>query len=197
MWRAILFFGVVIVVVVLVLHLRRPSISHEPAVTKSPVPSVPESSLSKPTQMQRLGPRDIYPNPDRNPGFANPDITQENIEMTICNPHWSTRSVRPPESYTYNLKRRQIREYGYSDVKTRDYEEDHIIPLEIGGHPTDPRNLWPEPYQTSIIDGGAHYKDKVENYFHDEICSHRISLVDAQRMIAFDWYRVYVTQIAH
>jgi hypothetical protein len=28
------------------------------------------------------------------------------------------------------------------------YEEDHLISIEDGGDPTDPRNLWPEPYNT-------------------------------------------------
>jgi hypothetical protein len=74
----------------------------------------------------------------------------------------------------------------------RDYEEDHLIPLEIGGHPTDPRNLWPEPYRTSLPDGGARTKDKVENYLHDEICGGRIPLREAQQEIAHDWYDVYV-----
>jgi len=92
---------------------------------------------------------------------------------------------------------RQIREYGYADTNLRDYEEDHLIPLEVGGNPTDPRNLWPEPYQTSISDGGAYYKDKVENYLHEQVCAGRISLQDAQHEIAKDWYNVYVNSIPH
>jgi len=145
----------------------------------------------------RVGPPEIYPDPVRTPGAANPEITQENIQDTICNPHWSTKSVRPPESYTHELKVRQIREYGYTDTDLRDYEEDHLIPLEVGGNPTDPRNLWPEPYQTSIADGGAHYKDKVENYLHDQVCAGRITLQDAQQKIATDWYSVYVNSVPH
>jgi len=54
----------------------------------------------------------------------------------------------PPENYTHELKIEQIREYGYSDINLRDYEEDHLIPLELGGNPTDPKNLWPEPFET-------------------------------------------------
>jgi hypothetical protein len=104
----------------------------------------------------RVGPSDIYPDPARTPGATNPDITQENIRDTICNPRWSTKSIRPEESYTHRLKVEQIGEYGYSDSRLRDYEEDHFIPLELGGNPTDPKNLWPEPYQASIPGGGAH-----------------------------------------
>ena len=93
---------------------------------------------------------DIYPDPARTPGAANPEITQDNIRETICNPRWSTKSIRPEAGYTNRLKVEQIGEYGYSDSRLRDYEEDHFIPLELGGNPTDPKNLWPEPFETSI-----------------------------------------------
>jgi hypothetical protein len=47
------------------------------------------------------------------------------------------------------------------------YEEDHLIPLEDGGGPTDPRNLWPEPYNTHMggVIMGACQKDVVEAAF--------------------------------
>lgn len=143
----------------------------------------------------RMGPADIYPNAAITPGAINLEITQENIDQTICNPHWSTRSVRPPEDYTYRLKREQIATYHDLDTNTRDYEEDHLIPLELGGNPTDPKNLWPEAYATSLPDGGAKEKDKVESYLHAQVCSGAIPLAEAQQMIATDWYRVYVMDV--
>ena len=155
----------------------------------------PSSEKSSPARSEPVrahaGPPDIYPDPAWTPGATNPDITQENIRETICNPRWSTKSIRPEASYTNRLKIEQIGEYGYSDSRLRDYEEDHFIPLELGGNPTDPRNLWPEPFETSIPDGGAHAKDKVENYLHAEVCSGSLTLEQAQREIAEDWYRVY------
>jgi len=154
------------------------------------------SRSQAPAATARIGPADIYPDPDRTPGAANPDIRQDNIQDTICNPRWSTKRVRPPESYTHDLKVQQIREYGLSDTNLQDYEEDHLIPLEIGGHPSDPKNLWPEAYQTSIADGGARFKDKVENDLHDEVCSGRLTLAEAQGEIASDWYRVYAGSVA-
>jgi hypothetical protein len=144
-----------------------------------------------------VGPADIYPDPARTPGAINPDITQNNIRETICNPRWSTKSIRPDASYTNRLKVEQIREYGYSDARLRDYEEDHFIPLELGGSPADPQNLWPEPFEASIADGGAHAKDKVENYLHAEVCSGALTLEQAQREISEDWYRVYQTSVPH
>ena len=145
----------------------------------------------------RVGPADIYPDPVRTPGATNPDITQDNIRETICNPRWSTKSIRPLASYTNHLKVEQIREYGYSDSTLKDYEEDHFIPLELGGNPTDPRNLWPEPLDTSIPDGGAHSKDRVENHLHAQVCAGNLTLEQAQREITEDWYRVYTTSVPH
>jgi hypothetical protein len=147
------------------------------------------------TVQPRLGPADIYPDPTRTPGAVDPDITQANIQDTICNPSWSTKSIRPPEHYTHELKIEQIREYGYADADLRDYEEDHLIPLELGGNPTDPKNLWPEPFETSIPDGGAHAKDRVESYLHRQVCAGSLTLDVARRQIASDWYHVFVTAI--
>jgi hypothetical protein len=39
-----------------------------------------------------------------------------------------------------------MREYGYTDHHLSDFEEDHLIPLELAGAPADIRNLWPEPH---------------------------------------------------
>jgi hypothetical protein len=49
------------------------------------------------------------------------------------------RKVRPPTSYTNALKTQGIIDYGYADKSLSSYEEDHDIPLELGGSPRDPR----------------------------------------------------------
>jgi hypothetical protein len=139
----------------------------------------------------RVGPDDIYPKLNLTMGFPNPDINQENIKNNICNPHWSTKSIRPPSSYTTALKVKQFVSYGYTDKNTKDYEEDHLISLELGGDPKDERNLWPEPYSASIPDGGARAKDKVENFLHAQVCSGAMTLEAAQKEIVQDWYKVY------
>jgi hypothetical protein len=182
--NASLIFIILLAVVVLLWLARTQSSSKK-------LPGWAESSET------RIGPADIYPDPARTPGAANPNITQDNIQDTICNPRWSTRSIRPAASYTNHLKVEQIREYAYSDLSLKDYEEDHFIPLELGGNPADPRNLWPEPFETSIPEGGAHAKDKVENYLHEEVCSGSLTLGQAQKEITQDWYRVYTTSVPH
>ena len=108
------------------------------------------------------------------PGAVNPDVTQANIGRTICVHGWTT-SIRPPVSYTNRVKREML---GLApSVDMRAYELDHFIPLELGGHPTDKRNLWPQPWNGTC---GAHRKDVVENDLHRKVCSHMMTLADAQ-----------------
>jgi hypothetical protein len=84
-------------------------------------------------------------------------------------------------NYTDALKRQQIREYGYADTRVADFEEDHLISLELGGHPNDPRNLWPEfPHSPNA-------KDKVEDELHKKVCAGQITLIEAQQIISRDW----------
>jgi hypothetical protein len=109
----------------------------------------------------------------RTPGVANPDVTQQNIASTICKHGW-TRTIRPPTDYTNALKLRQMRAYGVGGSPS-DYQEDHLISLELGGHPTDARNLWPEPYPR------AAEVDSIENELNAKVCSGDMSLDDAQR----------------
>jgi hypothetical protein len=87
------------------------------------------------------------------------------------------------------------------------YEEDHLVSLENGGNPTDPRNLWPEPYNTMAggVIMGAHQKDVVESLIHDEIwydiphskktsqvpATTSITMKRGQEILAGDWYACY------
>lgn len=136
--------------------------------------------------------RRALPDPNCTPGALNSDITQDNIDQTICNPNWTTKSIRPSVSYTDNLKRQQLQEYGASDQSTKDFEEDHLIPLEVGGNPTDPKNLWPEPRLGSP---NSSNKDKLENYLHDQVCSGALTLQQAQTEISTNWVQYW--QAAH
>jgi hypothetical protein len=109
----------------------------------------------------------------RTPGVLNPDVRQETIGQTICFQGW-TRTVRPPTGYTSELKLEQMREYGLTG-NPAGYQEDHLISLELGGHPTDPRNLWPEarPHAEEV--------DRIENDLNHLVCSGKITLAEGQR----------------
>jgi hypothetical protein len=106
------------------------------------------------------------------PGVVNPEVTQATIRSTICASGYS-RSIRPPSDYTSRLKVDQMRARGLPG-KPSDYQEDHLISLELGGHPTDPRNLWPEPYPRAGI------VDRIENKLHARICSGALTLAQAR-----------------
>lgn len=116
------------------------------------------------------------------PGSTDSRVIQANIQQTICVSGY-TKTVRPSVSYTDNLKKQQMAEYGDTDSPAN-YEEDHLIPLEVGGNPTDPKNLWPEPRNTSP---SANDKDGFENYLHQKVCSGQTSLEEAQGEISTDW----------
>jgi len=109
----------------------------------------------------------------RTPGVLNPDVTQASIRSTICTHGW-TATIRPPVDYTNALKRTQMRAYGETGPASA-YQEDHLISLELGGDPTDPRNLWPEPYPRAAA------VDRIENELNAAVCGGRLSLEDAQR----------------
>ncbi len=115
----------------------------------------------------------VLADPVRTPGVLNPDVTQATIRSTICRRGW-TATIRPPASYTDELKLRQMREYGETGPPSS-YQEDHLISLELGGDPSDPRNLWPEPYPR------AREVDRIENELNAEVCSGELSLADAQQ----------------
>ncbi|MFE2408707.1 hypothetical protein ACFXDE_10215 [Kitasatospora sp. NPDC059408] len=123
------------------------------------------------------------PDPSCTPGAYNPAVTQATIQKTICVSGW-TATVRPPASYTNALKAQQIAQYGYSDTNPADYEEDHFVPLELGGAPRDPRNLWPEPRYGNEP---AQSKDTVENRLKKAVCGGQVTLDAARRAIASDW----------
>lgn len=123
------------------------------------------------------------PDPACTPGAYNPDVTQATIGSTICVSGW-TATVRPPTSYTNPLKVTQIAQYGYTDTSTADYEEDHMVPLELGGAPRDVHNLWPEPRYGAKT---ATTKDGVETKLKNAVCNGTVPLSAARAAIASNW----------
>ena len=181
-----------------------PVATHIPIATDTPISTHTAVASDTPvatntlivTDTPTVSPSDVpfLPNPAWQPGFYNPDVTQDTIQTTICVSGYSSR-IRPPATYTDKLKVQQIEQYGYVDKNTADYEEDHLISLEVGGHPTDPKNLWPQPRHTTPYN--ASIKDTLENTLHKMICSGELPLDTARQAIATDWvaaYHLYVGQ---
>jgi hypothetical protein len=89
-------------------------------------------------------------------------------------PRW----LAPPTSYANKLKVQGIDDYGFKDNVLGHYEEDHLIPLAVGGSPSSPKNLWPEPYKGKF---GARVNDKLERFLHDRVCDGTVRLAKARR----------------
>ena len=136
----------------------------------------------------------VVQNAKATPGALNKNVTQANIATTVCKSGW-TATIRPTVTYTNKLKDTQLATTYKSYVaiwgpKPASYEEDHLISLQLGGDPSDPKNLWPEPYEGN----GARKKDVTETALKRLVCAGTIKLADAQKAI-LDWptaYKKYV-----
>jgi hypothetical protein len=108
--------------------------------------------------------------PDRGIGFDFTPVGEDGSPRVV------NMRVSPPVGYTSALKRRQMRER-HLPGRPSDYQEDHLFPLELGGHPTDPRNLWPQPLAQ------AQRKDRLELALNRAVCAGRMALGVAQQRI--------------
>jgi hypothetical protein len=114
----------------------------------------------------------------------NPAVTQATIASTICLSGW-TATVRPPSSYTSSLKVEQLATFGYADQNPKDYEEDHRVPLELGGAPRDTSNLSPER------GASPNPKDSAENDARLNVCAGRATLQAEQVAFIAAWLGPY------
>jgi hypothetical protein len=89
--------------------------------------------------------------------MLNPVVTQATIHQTICVKGW-TATVRPKGLPT-----------------KRGYEDDHIIPLELGGAPSAQVNLRFVPLPRARRD------DVLENQLRRQVCAHTITLAEGQK----------------
>ncbi len=122
------------------------------------------------------------PDPICTPGLLNSAVTPASLKQTICHPGY-TKQIRPKTSYTDPLKVELMRAYGLTGAPG-DYELDHFIPLELGGNPSDPKNLWPEAHAPSP---GSPQKDKIETMLKNRVCDGKMTLAEAQQRIRSNW----------
>ncbi|WP_037604195.1 hypothetical protein [Streptacidiphilus rugosus] len=128
------------------------------------------------------------PDPACTPGALSPEVTQADLATTICRKGGYTGGVRPPASVTDSEKRKNAASYGYTG-SLHDAEYDHLVSLELGGDPNDPRNLWVEPPSPGHKPGAGvnNPKDAVETRLHTAVCAGTVTLSAAQQAIATDW----------
>jgi hypothetical protein len=113
------------------------------------------------------------------PGAVFAGVTKQQV----CTLGYSKRVRNVPSA----TKRQVYAEYGIASHRPGQYEVDHLVSLELGGS-NSIANLWPEAASPKP---GFHEKDQVENYLHNEVCSGRMSLQQADQTIASNWLSVY------
>ncbi|MES2224286.1 MAG: HNH endonuclease signature motif containing protein [Patescibacteria group bacterium] len=129
---------------------------------------------------QKAGASYLYPDPKLTPGAVFP------VDASVICVSGYTAKVRDVSVAT---KKQVYAEYGVSYPQpTGANEVDHFIPLEIGGS-NDIKNLWLEPANPTP---GFHQKDVYENYAHKQVCDGEITLTEAQKRMADDWYKYYL-----
>ena len=121
---------------------------------------------------------------------TDPRVTQETIHSTICTYGW-TEIVRPPYSVISTIKRQLMRQ-DRAAGRVWEYDLDHVVPLELGGSPDDPRNLRLQPRWGAC---NADDKDRLETELGRRVCAGDVTLLEARTQIVGDWitaYRKYV-----
>jgi len=146
-----------------------------PIATTATEPTTTITTSTTSTTTTTLPPALLLPNADLTPGAYDANVRQATIRKTICVRGW-TKTIRPPVSYTNNLKLAQMVQYGQTGSPS-DYEEDHFIPLELGGAPRNPKNLWPEPHAQSSV------SDPLETKLKRQVCRGVLTLAKARAAI--------------
>jgi hypothetical protein len=146
----------------------------------------------------QISPGSAAPLPDSKatPGVADPDAVADltkkphmvnHVERNICADDFRTEPIRSTIVDFEGLKKKGCAEYGLA-VCDESTEGDHLISLENGGCKDCLANLWPQPINVVGV-VGYHTKDIVENRTHKLICAGTVTLEQAQRGLADDWYQ--------
>jgi hypothetical protein len=110
---------------------------------------------------------------------------------------------------TTKIKKEVFKRYGINWRDHSMYEDDHLIPLSLGGS-NDITNRFPQFYCPKVDDKGkkvsgvtcfgAREKDVVENWSRHYVCNKEISSDEAKRRLDFirekmvkDWFQFYRT----
>lgn len=130
----------------------------------------------------------FFPDLKLTPGALNPEVTQDNIKDTVCLAEWRQK-IQPPASYLDELKATQMKALHLEGAPS-DYQEDHLVPLCVGGHPTDPRNLWPQRVEG---DWNVKVKDQFETAVCTRLCRGELTLEAGRAMfLEPDWREAYL-----
>ena len=120
-------------------------------------------------------------------GALNRAVTQSRIDQTICVAGYA-KGVSPATRYINGVKQMLMQRTRMNPTLAQYYELDHIIPLALGGHPRKLDNL---ALQIREGENGADRKDRIETKLQCLVCSHQLTLAEAQQAILEDWQAAY------
>src|SRR5207302_3144835 len=93
----------------------------------------------------------------------------------FCHPR--TMAVR---AVTLGMHKTVFALYGIPWATHAEYEDDHVVSLELGGGNANV-NRFPQPLAQAKV------KDQVENYFHRRVCAGAVSIPWVQYWLVRDW----------
>ena len=113
----------------------------------------------------------------------NQNVTQDIIQQTICVPGY-TKTIRPPVSQTNKIKRDMMEQQGIDSAVRPYIALDHIIPMALGGHPSDLENFQLISHRENAR------KSRIEVKLQCLVCTGQISLSEAQKAMN-NWQSAY------
>jgi hypothetical protein len=113
-----------------------------------------------------------------------PGATRTATRADVCRSEPDQRARLIPAS----VRQKVFESYGLPHARPDAYEVDYLITPELGGS-DDIRNLWPEPYSSTVWN--AHVKDALEDRLHEMVCDGTLDLRTAQHDIASNWIAAY------
>jgi hypothetical protein len=117
-------------------------------------------------------------------GKLTPGATIAATKVQVCR----MAEEQQVQAVSLDVTRKVFQEYGMPNARPEDYEMDYLITPGLGGS-GDIRNLWPEPYSSTIWN--AKVKDELEDRLRQMVCAGQLELSTAQRDIATDWISAY------
>jgi hypothetical protein len=122
----------------------------------------------------------IGPDPRCAPGHLDRAVTGR-VAQTICRPAWVAAASKPSPSA--RTRDRLLIDYSLPGNPAT-YAIARVVPVQDGGSPTGPGNLYPLPVDGF---GSEQTRAQVADDLHDRICSHEITLAQAAHTLEGDW----------
>lgn len=166
-----------------------PEVSSEGTTSSNSSINERNNAIEKEKYFFKPAPWDGLPSNLLTPGATVSTVNQNNIKSTICSSKYVKKNT-PSATFLEKLKTKQIKAGyvvdGLKDAKL--YAIDFLIPIELGGSPTNEENLWPQ-----LIDGrnGHIVKNKLEKIIYNSVCSGQMTLKQGQDAIGIDWMEEY------